>query len=86
VVLGIWKCAWSTNTVAAWIWNRPSNVINNCMHSWHIWGRWYSAWCAQAKIWEALHSNESHLFCCGAGTVYTTTTEAHKTMYMWVWN
>jgi hypothetical protein len=38
--------------LAAWICYRTSNTINNCTHSWHTWGWWYSAWCAQAQIWD----------------------------------
>jgi hypothetical protein len=68
VVLEIWKCVKGIKTVKAWICNETSNTINNCMRSLQIWGRWYSAWCAQAKIWVALHSNKSRLFCYGVGT------------------
>jgi hypothetical protein len=74
---------WSTKRVAAWICNGTSNTINNCTHSWKIWGRWYSAWCAQANIWGSLHSNESRLFCYGVGTVYMITTKVRKTMRTW---
>lgn len=35
----------------------PTQLIR--LHSWQTWGQWYSVWCGQAKIWEALHSNES---------------------------
>jgi hypothetical protein len=76
---------WSTKTVVAWICSRTSNMINNWTHSWQILGWWYSAWWAQAKIWEALHSNQFHLFCYGVGTVYTITTKASKQCALWEW-
>lgn len=82
MVVEIWKCLQSTKRVATWICNGTSNMINDCMHSWQIWGWWYNAWCAQAKIWEVLHSSESSLFCYVVGTVYMVTTNIWKTVHM----
>jgi hypothetical protein len=49
LLLKMLKCVLNTKTVVAWICNVISNMVNNCMHSHEIWGRIYSAWCAQAE-------------------------------------
>jgi hypothetical protein len=66
-----------------WICNGTSNAINNYIRSLQIWGRWYSAWHAQAKMWKALHSKGSRPFCYGFGTVLYDHHKSPQTMCTW---
>jgi hypothetical protein len=45
------KWYWKFENVAKYIDSGGVNSqrINNCTHSWQIWGRWYSAWCSQLR-------------------------------------
>jgi hypothetical protein len=80
VVVGMYKRVRSTETVAAWICNWTSNTINSFKHFRPCLRPMVQCVTRSGRVLRGLAQRRARLFCCGAGTIYTDTTQVRKTM------